>query len=77
VSEISHHAPGVPNILVGTKLDLRGNVKTEQEAQSKGASTVTFQEGEAMSKLINAYAYLECSAKTQLNVGDVFDEAVR
>ncbi|CDQ73865.1 unnamed protein product [Oncorhynchus mykiss] len=60
--EVSHHCPGVPVLLVGTKKDLRGDV----EAQ-----------GNALAKQIGAVKYLECSALMQDGVREVFEEAVR
>lgn len=51
--EISKHAPGVPFIIVGTKLDRRNN------------SSVTIQQGEALKNELGAFKYVECSALTQ------------
>ncbi|KAG0010135.1 Rho GTPase protein rac1, partial [Entomortierella chlamydospora] len=60
--EISHHAPNVPTILVGTKLDLREDKDTLDKF---------------MAKEISAVRYLECSALTQKGLKNVFDEAIR
>lgn len=38
---------------------------------------VTPEEGRAMAEKINAYGYLECSAKTNEGVRDVFETATR
>ena len=35
------------------------------------------EEGRAMAEKINAYAYLECSAKTKEGVREVFEQATR
>ena len=43
--EITHHAPGVPHILIGTKLDLRDDPKTQNELKSKGTKMVSSAEG--------------------------------
>lgn len=75
--EISHHAPGVPHILIGTKLDLRGDARTEKELQSKGTKMVETSEGEDMAQQMHSEKYIECSAKTQQNIHQVFEEAVR
>lgn len=38
---------------------------------------VTPEEGRAMAEKINAYGYLECSAKTKEGVREVFETATR
>lgn len=68
--EIQHHAPGVPFILIGTKLDTRG-------AEAKSADFVSKAQGDSLKEELKAYKYLECSAKTQDGVKQVFDEAIR
>ena len=75
--EISHHAPGVPKILVGTKLDLRENPAELERLRERRQSPVTLQQGEAMKKKINAVCYKECSALTQNGLKDIFDEAIK
>lgn len=75
--EISHHAPGVPKILVGTKLDLRENSAELERLRERRQSPVTLQQGEAMKKKICAVCYKECSALTQQGLKDIFDEAIK
>lgn len=67
IKEIQHHAPNVPHILVGTKMDLRGPDK----------SCVSTAEGDQLSMSIGAKKYLECSALTQAGLKTVFDDAIR
>jgi small GTP-binding protein len=67
--ELKHHAPGVPVVLVGTKLDLR----TEEDVLD---SVSTAQAG-LMKDEIGAVFLRECSALTQHGVRDLFEEAVR
>ncbi|KAG6397609.1 hypothetical protein SASPL_143779 [Salvia splendens] len=55
IPELKHYAPGVPIILVGTKLG----------------------KGEELRKLIVSPSYVECSSKTQENVKQVFDAAIK
>ena len=57
--EIKHHAPGVPFILVGTKVDLRSDADTQRKMQERGHSPVTLQAGnaKAMLALGELYAY--------------------
>nr|AAU06193.1 GTPase [Dactylellina haptotyla] len=75
--EISHHAPNVPIILVGTKLDLRDDPKIQQSLKDKKMAPIQFTNGVAIAKDIGAVKYLECSALTQKGLKNVFDEAIR
>ena len=75
--EISHHAPGVPKILVGTKVDLRDNPSEVERLRERRQSPVTEAQGDAMKKKISAVCYKECSALTQQGLKDIFDEAIK
>lgn len=75
--EIEHHAPGVPIILVGTKLDLRDDKATAEALRAKKMEPVSYEQALAVAKEIRAHKYLECSALTQRNLKSVFDEAIR
>ncbi|KAI9354062.1 Rac GTPase protein [Zopfochytrium polystomum] len=75
--EISHHAPNVPMILVGTKLDLREDRETIERLREKRMAPISFQLGMQMAKEIHAVKYLECSALTQKGLKNVFDDAIR
>jgi Ras-related C3 botulinum toxin substrate 1 len=75
--EIEHHAPNVPIILVGTKLDLRDDEATKESMRKMRTTPVQYEEGLAISREIKAQKYLECSALTQRNLKSVFDEAIR
>lgn len=75
--EISHHAPGVPKILVGTKMDLRDNVQEIDRLKSRRQAPIAQAQGEAMRKKIGAVVYKECSALTQNGLKDIFDEAIK
>jgi len=77
VPEISHHAPGVKFILVGTKMDLRDDPETTSKLQEKGLQCISDKEGRDMAVAIGAHDYLECSALTQKGLKTVFDEAIR
>jgi Ras-related C3 botulinum toxin substrate 1 len=69
--EISHHTPGVPIILAGTKSDLREN----QDLNKNGI--ISYET--CLSKCIEVGAdkYLECSALTQKGINQVFDACIR
>ncbi|KAF8561951.1 hypothetical protein P879_03834 [Paragonimus westermani] len=75
--EISQYAPDTPIILVGTKLDLRDSALSESALKHNQSPCITYPKGLALSKRINAYNYLECSALTQQGLKAVFDEAIR
>ena len=63
--EIRHHAPKVPLVLVGTKLDLRND---------QGSIETTA--GQELAREIGAYRYYETSALTQEGLKHVFHEAI-
>ena len=75
--EIEHHAPNVPIILVGTKLDLRDDSNQTSQLRSKRMEPVSYEQAIGVAKDIRAHKYLECSALTQRNLKSVFDEAIR
>ena len=64
-------------MLVGNKKDLRTDeTDVEEHAQWKLQPTKV-EHGHAMAKKIGAYEYLECSAKLNEGVRDVFETIVR
>ncbi|CAM8935392.1 unnamed protein product [Rhodiola kirilowii] len=75
IPELRHYAPGVPIVLVGTKLDLRNDKYYLEDHPI--AVPITTEQGEELQKLIGAAAYVECSSKTQQNVKAVFDAAIK
>ncbi|XP_027339650.1 rac-like GTP-binding protein ARAC8 [Abrus precatorius] len=75
IPELQHYAPGIPVVLVGTKLDLREDKR--YLADHPGLVPVTTEQGEELRKQIGATYYIECSSKTQQNVKAVFDAAIR
>jgi len=75
--EVKHFCPSVPIILVGNKKDLRNDEQTKRELAKTKLEPVKPEEGRTMAQTINAYEYLECSAKTKENVREVFESATR
>ena len=75
--EVSHHCPGVPIILVGTKMDLREDEETLMKLKEKKLAPINQTAGLQMAKEIGAAKYVECSALNQRGLKTVFDEAVR
>uniref|UniRef100_D3TMJ7 Ras-related small GTPase rho type n=1 Tax=Glossina morsitans morsitans TaxID=37546 RepID=D3TMJ7_GLOMM len=77
MAEVKHFCPNVPIILVGNKKDLRNDPNTIRDLAKMKQEPVKPQEGRAMAEKINAFAYLECSAKSKEGVRDVFETATR
>ncbi|KAJ5072066.1 hypothetical protein M0811_09710 [Anaeramoeba ignava] len=76
IPEIRHHCPNSPIVLVGTKLDLRSDSNIISKLEAKNSSPVSYQEGYDLAQQIHAYKYVECSALTQKNLFNVFDETI-
>ena len=66
--ELTTHDANCPIMLVGTKIDLRND---------KNTNCVSRDEGIKMVEEIGAKGYMECSALTQHNIKEMFEEAVR
>ena len=76
--EINHHCPNTPFILVGVHLEKRDDPETIEKLRiKKKCEPVTYEQGCAVARKIGAAKYLECSARTQVGLKEVFDEAVR
>ena len=71
--EIRHYWPNSPFMLVGTKSDLR----KDEKSKAKGVSFVDSAHAEKKGIELGAGRVMECSAKTQDGLKDVFDEAAR
>ena len=74
--EINYYCPGVPILVVGTKLDLREDFATNARLAETGLAPVSHAQGTQLAKEINAAKYMECSALTQQGVKLLFDEAI-
>nr|AGM32255.1 Rac 1-related protein [Coptotermes formosanus] len=78
VPEVKEHCPGVPYILLGTKSDLRdAAAQNPDDFRGKDIEPVPTSSGQAMKEKIQARLYMECSAKIQYNLKEVFEEAVK
>ncbi|KAL7985376.1 hypothetical protein Chor_003946 [Crotalus horridus] len=75
--EVKHFCPNVPIILVGNKKDLRNDEHTRRELTKMKQEPVKPEDGRDMANRINAFGYLECSAKTKDGVREVFEMATR
>eukprot|EP01128_Nolandella_sp_AFSM9_P005275 TRINITY_DN2519_c1_g1_i1.p1 TRINITY_DN2519_c1_g1~~TRINITY_DN2519_c1_g1_i1.p1 ORF type:complete len:191 (+),score=15.63 TRINITY_DN2519_c1_g1_i1:98-670(+) len=67
---LDHHVPEAQRILVGCKSDLRSDesIRTEMVKTSDAIK---------VQKSIGAIHYIECSAKANINVEELFDTAIR
>ena len=78
VPEVKEHCPQTPYILVGMKSDLRDQFSQHaDEYRQKGMEPVASQKGEEMKKTIGAQDYIECSARMQYNLKEVFESAIK
>ncbi|KAK9894573.1 RhoA protein [Cystobasidium minutum MCA 4210] len=77
ISEVNHFCPGLPIILVGCKKDLRYDPKTKQDLAKSGQEPVPTEQAQKVANKIGAVRYLECSAKTNEGVREVFESATR
>ena len=75
--EVRQFCPDVPIILVGNKKDLRNDENIKRELANMKQKLVKYEEGAAVCKEINGYAYVECSAKTKEGVREVFETAAK
>ena len=75
--EVIHFCDGVPKLLVALKKDLRHDENVIKELKKTNQHPVTFEEGLQIATKINAYKYLECSAKSNDGVHEVFEHATR
>ncbi|XP_019727733.1 rho-related GTP-binding protein RhoF isoform X2 [Hippocampus comes] len=75
--EVKHFCQDVPVILIGCKTDLRKDKECSRRLKAVNQAPVTYTQGMAARERMNAELYLECSAKYQENVDDVFREATK
>lgn len=76
IKEVRKHCPGAPVVLVGTQVDKRDDPIVVKELKSKGKRPLTRSDGNKLLALTKATCYVECSAFTQFNVKNAFDEAI-
>jgi GTPase SAR1 family protein len=58
-------------------MDTRGDAAVLESLSAKGEVPVTTEEGQRLCEELKGYKYLECSARTQEGLKQVFDEAIR
>lgn len=62
--------------MVGLKTDLRNDAEVIKELAKKNAEPISYSQGEKLASKIQANCYMECSARTQDNLKEVFDKAI-
>ena len=67
--------PVAPIVLVGTKKDLRTDKHTIYKLAKRGLEPVKEEDGHAVANRNGAYAYVECSARLNEGVWEVFETA--
>ncbi|KAM6158662.1 rho-related GTP-binding protein RhoD [Rhynchocyon petersi] len=75
--EVSHFCEQAPIIVVGCKTDLRKDKLLVKKLRKSGLEPVTSSRGQEMARSVGAVAYLECSARLQDNVHEVFQTAAK
>uniref|UniRef100_A0A1A8H296 Ras homolog gene family, member F n=1 Tax=Nothobranchius korthausae TaxID=1143690 RepID=A0A1A8H296_9TELE len=75
--EVKHFCGETPVILIGCKTDLRKDKECTRRLKSLNLAPITYIQAENTRQEMNAELYLECSAKQQENVEDVFREATQ
>ncbi|RVD85598.1 uncharacterized protein DFL_003915 [Arthrobotrys flagrans] len=76
IPEVRHHCPGIPCLIVGTQVDLRDDPGVIDKLNRQKMKPIQTTDGERLAKDLQAVKYVECSALTQKNLKNVFDEAI-
>jgi len=77
IDEILEYCPGVKLVLVALKCDLRDDPAVAERLARYNTHPVQYEQGLAVARRIRASRYLECSAKHNRGVTEVFYEAAR
>lgn len=75
--EVRSYCPDIPVMLIGNKTDLREDEECLEKLKKQGQEPVSPEEGRCMAKKIGAEFYLECSAKSNEGIKEVFDQAAK
>ena len=77
VPEVKYFCPKIPIILVGNKTDLRNDTDTVEELAKNKLKPVSTQEGLTVAHMVGAVSYIECSARKNVGVREVFEAAAK
>ncbi|KYN03276.1 PREDICTED: ras-related C3 botulinum toxin substrate 1-like [Cyphomyrmex costatus] len=76
INEVKKYCPNAPIILVGTKSDLRSDVRLMLQLARYGQSAITTIQGHQLAHRLGAVNYVETSALTQHDLKEAFDQAI-
>ena len=76
LQELRRQCPTKPYVLIGTQVDKRDNPIVLKELRKSKQRPITKQEGQKLAHQCRAASYVECSALTQLNLREAFDEGI-
>ncbi|KMQ91218.1 rho-related gtp-binding [Lasius niger] len=76
INEVRKYCPGAPIILVGTKSDLRSDVRLMLQLARYGQAPITTIQGHQLARRLGAVNYVETSALTQHDLKEAFDQAI-
>ena len=77
IPEIRHYCLNAPFIIVGTKSDIRNDEKYLNVLKKKNIDLVSLSDVKKYGEKLFAADVLECSAKTQIGLKRIFDQAIR
>ncbi|XP_070154158.1 ras-related C3 botulinum toxin substrate 1 [Polyergus mexicanus] len=76
INEVRKYCPNAPIILVGTKSDLRSDVRLMLQLARYGQAPITTIQGHQLARRLGAVNYVETSALTQHDLKEAFDQAI-
>ncbi|KAJ3308984.1 GTP-binding protein Rho1 [Blyttiomyces sp. JEL0837] len=76
VPECRYFSPTIPIILIGCKSDIRDDPHALEEVAKAGDLAVSLEMARQVAKQVDAFKYVECSARTGYHISDMFDENV-
>ena len=76
LEELKIHCLNVPFIVVCTKMDILNNPGLKKQFLDNGGNFVDNNEAKKIAYELGALEFVECSAKTQYNLKEVFDKAI-
>lgn len=76
INEVQKYCPNAPVILVGTKSDLRSDVRLILQLARYGQAPITTIQGHQLAQRLGAVNYVETSALTQHDLKEAFDQAI-
>ncbi|RIB21137.1 cell division control protein 42 [Gigaspora rosea] len=74
--EVHHHCPDIPCLIVGTHIEKRDDPLVIEKLSRQKMRPITLEQGENLAQELGAVKYVECSARTQKGLKNVFDEAI-